>query len=96
VLEPTTGNIAYVPDLGMDLIRQFHFEEETGTITPCGVQVSGVKAGGRALGPRYMFFGKLGQCYCVNELSSQVTMPLPSLARGRPSWMVRPRRRCSQ
>ena len=75
VLEPTMGDIAYVPDLGMDLIRQFHFEEETGTITPCGVTVSGVKTGGRALGPRYMFFARNSHtCYCVNELSSQVAV----------------------
>lgn len=36
VLEPTQGSIAYVPDLGMDVIRQFHFDEESGVVTPCG------------------------------------------------------------
>lgn len=75
VLEPTTGNIAYVPDLGMDLIRQFHFDEETGVVTPCGEIVSGVKTGGRALGPRYIAFAEgTSFCYVVNELSSQVAV----------------------
>ena len=75
VLEPTMGNIAYVPDLGMDLVRQFHFDEETGVVTPCGEIVSGVKSDGRALGPRYITFAKQAPlCYVVNELSSQVAV----------------------
>ena len=75
VLEPTMGVIAYVPDLGMDLIRQFHFDEATGVVTPCGEIVSGVKTGGRALGPRYISFMADGPyCYVVNELSSQVAV----------------------
>jgi len=75
VLEPTTGSIAYVPDLGMDLIRQFHFDEDTGAITPCGVVTSGIKASRRGLGPRYLTFAKdVNTCYVVNELSSQVAV----------------------
>merc|ERR1719324_606822 len=75
VLEPSAGTIAYVPDLGMDLIRQFHFDEETGVVTPCGEIVSGIKAGGRALGPRYIAFAEgTSFCYVVNELSSQVAV----------------------
>jgi len=75
VLEPTTSTIAYVPDLGMDVIRQFLFDEETGVVTPCGTITSGVKAGRRGLGPRYLIFAKdLPTCYCVNELSSQVAV----------------------
>jgi len=75
VLEPTTGTIAYVPDLGMDLIRQFHFDEPTGAITPIGAIPSGVKVGKRGLGPRYICFAKhLPTCYVVNELSSQVSV----------------------
>ena len=57
----------------MDVIRQFHFDEETGVVTPCGVIRSGVKRAGRGLGPRYLIFAKaLPTCYVVNELSSQV------------------------
>eukprot|EP00908_Phaeocystis_cordata_P013060 Transcript_24098.p2 GENE.Transcript_24098~~Transcript_24098.p2 ORF type:complete len:287 (-),score=133.18 Transcript_24098:201-1061(-) len=75
VLEPSKGTVAFVPDLGMDLIRQFHFDEETGVVTPCGEIVSGVKSDGRALGPRYMVFHqRLHICYVVNELSSQVAV----------------------
>jgi len=77
VLEPTTGTIAYVPDLGMDVIRQFHFDEQSGAVTPCGIIPSGVKAAGqrRGLGPRYIQFAKdLHTCYVVNELSSQVAV----------------------
>lgn len=75
VLEPTIGSVAYVPDLGMDVIRQFHFDEESGQVTPCGVIPSGIKAGKRGLGPRYLIFAKdIPTCYVVNELSSQVAV----------------------
>jgi len=75
VLEPTMGSIAYVPDLGMDVIRQFVFDEETGAVTPCGEIPSGVRAGKRGLGPRYLIFAKdIPTCYVVNELSSQVAV----------------------
>jgi 6-phosphogluconolactonase (cycloisomerase 2 family) len=75
VLEPSRGNMAFVPDLGMDVIRQFHFDEETGVVTPCGEMVSGVKVDGLSLGPRYMCFHQGRHvCYVVNELSSQVAV----------------------
>jgi 6-phosphogluconolactonase (cycloisomerase 2 family) len=75
VLEPTTGTIAYVPDLGMDIIRQFLFDEESGNVIPCGEIPSGVKASRRGLGPRYMMFAKdIPTCYVVNELSSQIAV----------------------
>ena len=75
VLEPTIGTVAYVPDLGMDVIRQFHFDEESGQVTPCGVIASGIRAGRRGLGPRYLIFAKdTPTAYVVNELSSQVAV----------------------
>jgi len=75
VLEPTTGLIAYVPDLGMDCIRQFYLDEESGEVFPCGEILSGIKKGSRGLGPRYLTFAKdLPMCYVVNELSSQVAV----------------------
>ena len=75
VLEPT-GMMAYVPDLGMDVIRQFFFDESSGKLTPCGEIVSGIKKdNGRGLGPRYLHFHPcLPTCYVVNELSSQVAV----------------------
>ena len=75
VLEPRMGCMAYVPDLGMDVIRQFWFDEESGCVTPCGVVSSGIKVGRRGLGPRYIVFNEtLHACYVVNELSSQVAV----------------------
>lgn len=75
VLEPTCGTIAYVPDLGMDVIRQFHFDEPSGVMTPIGEIASGVKVGKRALGPRYLCFAKdMPTCYTINEISSQVAV----------------------
>ena len=35
----------------MDVIRQLHFDEETGVVTPCGEMVSGVKVGRHTLAP---------------------------------------------
>jgi 6-phosphogluconolactonase len=59
----------------MDVIREFHFDEPSGVVTPCGAIVSGVKSGKRGLGPRYLVFAKgLPTCYVVNELSSQVAV----------------------
>ena len=77
VLEPSSGHIAYVPDLGMDVVRQFYFDEESGVMTPCGEIVSGMKTEGQALGPRYIAFSKRpgdNMCYVVNELSSEVAV----------------------
>lgn len=72
VLDPDFGRIAFVPDLGMDVIRQFLYDDETGTLTPLGCVPSG-PAGRSALGPRYIeFHPALPVCYVVNELSSEV------------------------
>lgn len=67
------GNMAYVPDLGMDLIRQFLFCAESGKLTPVGAFRSGPE--GKSLGPRYMeFHPTLPVVYVVNELSSEVSV----------------------
>jgi hypothetical protein len=34
VLEPYHGRVAYVPDLGEDDIKQYHYDEKTGTLSP--------------------------------------------------------------
>lgn len=74
ILDPYFGKIAYVPDLGMDLIRQFHYDEGTGKLSPAGVIKSG-PAGRTALGPRYIeFHPYLPVAYVVNELSSEVSV----------------------
>ncbi|CAL1171233.1 unnamed protein product [Cladocopium goreaui] len=41
ILDPFFGRIAYVPDLGMDLIRQFHYDNEEGTLSARGTMSSG-------------------------------------------------------
>ncbi len=74
VLDPYHGCIAYVPDLGMDLIRQFYFDASTGELTPLSQIKSGL-ATGMPDGPRYMeFHPSLPICYVINELSSSVAV----------------------
>mmetsp|Transcript_28692 Transcript_28692/g.66570 ORF Transcript_28692/g.66570 Transcript_28692/m.66570 type:complete len:491 (+) Transcript_28692:99-1571(+) len=74
VLEPEHGKIAYVPDLGMDVIRQFRYDSATGSLEAAGTTPSG-PPGRRALGPRYIeFHQSLPVCYVVNELSSEVSV----------------------
>lgn len=74
ILDAFFGRIAFVPDLGMDLIRQFRFDPKTGTLTAVGTVPSG-PPGRKALGPRYIsFHPTLPICYVVNELSSEVSV----------------------
>jgi len=72
ILDPFYGKIAYVPDLGMDLIRQFRYED--GKLTAAGTLPSG-PPGRTALGPRYIeFHPQFDVCYVINELSSEVSV----------------------
>lgn len=72
ILDPFFGKIAYVPDLGMDLIRQFRYDKAS--LTAVGTMPSGPE-GRKALGPRYIeFHPSLPCCYVVNELSSEVSV----------------------
>merc|ERR1712137_712356 len=74
ILDPFFGNIAYVPDLGMDLIREFRFDREKGTLAASSTIPSGPE-GRNALGPRYIeFHPSLPVAYVVNELSSEVSV----------------------
>jgi len=74
ILDPIFGRIAFVPDLGMDLIRQFRFDQKRGALVAAGSIPSG-PPGRRALGPRYIeFHPTLDVCYVVNELSSEVSV----------------------
>lgn len=74
VLDSTFGRVAYVPDLGMDLIRQFRFDPENGTLEAAGSIRSGPPEK-KALGPRYIdFHPTLPVAYVVNELSSEVSV----------------------
>lgn len=74
ILDPFFGQIAYVPDLGMDVIRQFRYDAEAGLLTAAGIITSG-PPGRKALGPRYIeFHPTLPICYVVNELASDVSV----------------------
>lgn len=74
ILDPVFGRIAYVPDLGMDVIRQFYYDQKKGILTPAGEIPSGPE-GRFALGPRYIeFHPTLPMVYVINELSSEVSV----------------------
>jgi len=75
VLDPYAGCMAYVPDLGKDLIREFFYDREQGKIeTEMNVLPSGLCTG-MPDGPRYFqFHPTLDVAYVVNELSSTVAV----------------------
>lgn len=74
LIDPFVGCIAYVPDLGKDLIREFLYDKENGTIlTELNTLPSGLCTG-KPDGPRYFaFHPTLNIAYVVNELSSTVS-----------------------
>lgn len=66
--------MAYVPDLGKDLIREFWYDKQCGKI---GCEMNKLPSGlatGRPDGPRYLeFHPKFSVVYVINELSSTVS-----------------------
>lgn len=74
VLDPYVGTVAYVPDLGKDLIREFYYDREGGAIK---MEMNFLPSGlctGKPDGPRYIHFHpKYNVAYVVNELSSTVS-----------------------
>jgi 6-phosphogluconolactonase (cycloisomerase 2 family) len=75
VLDPYVGTIAYVPDLGKDLIREFFYDRESASIEmELNILPSGLCTG-KPDGPRYFEFHPLYNiAYVVNELSSTVSI----------------------
>jgi len=74
ILDPYFGKIAFVPDLGMDIIRMLVFDDVSGKLYHAGNVKSG-SPGRTALGPRYIeFHPTLKVAYVVNELSSEVAV----------------------
>lgn len=73
VLDPFVGRVAYVPDLGKDLIREFYYDAAEGAIAvELNVMPSGLCTG-KPDGPRYFeFHPQYNIAYVVNELSSTV------------------------
>mmetsp|Transcript_30111 Transcript_30111/g.47907 ORF Transcript_30111/g.47907 Transcript_30111/m.47907 type:complete len:439 (-) Transcript_30111:48-1364(-) len=73
VIDPYYGCIAYVPDLGMDVMHELYYNPESGVLTRIG-EIS-VGATGVSHGPRYIeFHPTLPVCYVVNEISSVVAV----------------------
>ena len=75
VLDPYVGCVAYVPDLGKDLVREFYYDRSIGSIAiELNVLPSGLCTG-LPDGPRYFeFHPKFNIAYVVNELSSTVAV----------------------
>lgn len=75
VLDPFVGQVAYVPDLGKDLIREFYYDSSDGRIAiELNVMPSGLCTG-HPDGPRYFeFHPQYNIAYVVNELSSTVAV----------------------
>lgn len=82
VLDPFVGQVAYVPDLGKDLVREFYYDSTQGKIDiELNVLPSGLCTG-MPDGPRYFeFHPQFNIAYVVNELSSTVSIILESVIR---------------
>lgn len=74
VLDPYFGCVAYVPDLGRDIIRELYYDGVKGEFSPLATIPSGLKMRGPE-GPRYIeFHTDLPVAYVVNELASEVAV----------------------
>ena len=75
VLDPFVGCVAYVPDLGKDVIREIFYNSKAGML---GQEFSALPSGmssGMPDGPRYIdFHPKLNVAYVVNELSCTIAV----------------------
>jgi 6-phosphogluconolactonase (cycloisomerase 2 family) len=75
VLDPFEGCVAYVPDLGKDLVREIHYDSRKGALgREFSVLPSGMSTG-MPDGPRYIdFHPRFNVAYVVNELSSTIAV----------------------
>ncbi|CAN0302346.1 unnamed protein product [Ectocarpus sp. 6 AP-2014] len=74
VLDPYFGKVAFIPDLGMDVIQQHHYDAKTGVLTPSTTLACGPDDL-KPHGPRYIaFHPEINAAYVVNELSSTVSV----------------------
>lgn len=75
VLDPYVGCVAYVPCLGKDLIREFHYDIDKGAIQKEMNYLPSGLCTGHPDGPRYLcFHPQMSIAYVVNELSSTVAV----------------------
>ena len=75
VLDPFEGCVAYVPDLGKDLVREIHYDSRKGALgSEFNVLPSGMSTG-MPDGPRYIdFHPRFNVAYVVNELSNSIAV----------------------
>jgi len=74
VLDPCLGRIAYIPDLGEDVVKQFLYDPENGELRPYGSIPADSLSPGPS-GPRYIEFHPfLPVAFLVNELSSSISV----------------------
>lgn len=75
VLDKLVGCIAYVPDLGKDVVREFLYDKEKGAIS---MEINALPSGlctSKPDGPRYIcFHPTYDVAYIVNELSSTIAV----------------------
>lgn len=75
VLDRFVGSVAYVPDLGKDVVREFLYDKKNGAIL---MELSCLPSGlstGKPDGPRYLCFHPTYDIvYVVNELSSTIAV----------------------
>ena len=68
VLDPLLGCVAFVPDLGMDAVRQLYYDEETGKLTEnCLIQCGPAKL--KPHGPRCVACARTRVLLLVEERS---------------------------
>jgi 6-phosphogluconolactonase (cycloisomerase 2 family) len=80
VLDPFVGAVAYVPDLGKDLVREFYYDRKMGKIEMEINQMPSGLCTGHPDGPRYFeFHPHYDIAYVVNELSSTVSFKVVQL-----------------
>lgn len=75
VLDRYVGSVAYVPDLGKDVVREFLYDKYNGEIK---MELNALPSGlssGKPDGPRYLCFHPTYEIvYVVNELSSTIAV----------------------
>jgi 6-phosphogluconolactonase (cycloisomerase 2 family) len=75
VLDPYQGRVAFIPDLGEDVVKQFLYDCNTGKLFPTGSIPADVTGRKGPYGPRYIeFHPRLPLVFLVNELSSSISV----------------------
>jgi len=74
VLDPS-GTLAFVPDLGRDIVSEFRFDPVYGILQPVGITHLRIRGVSGPYGPRYIaFHPTLDLAFVVMELSSTIVV----------------------